>query len=644
MVHSKNVLREKVLILIVFPALLVTAYVSFQLFKTNLVQLSLVQVYALVGAVLVLYILLGSIILLIKYLILGLIHLVHAAPRSPLERIVDAWPYGTVAGAFAAFYCLDSFRFALFVTRVIPQSLVSIIGAVLATLFLFYGVSIIFHYLGLRVLRPRPALVILVMLTFLTLYPACLHHFLVEAPFRAQREALQSRPHTLTNSLDGPGAPSNEQVVVIGLDGATWDLLLPLMKMGRCPGMQHVLENGVSGTFRTIVPTLSPVIWTSIATGMLPEHHGIHHFARFTFPLIGTMPAKLHWPEHTLTKQVLRVFERLGLISSELYTSSCRTAPTFYEIVSALGEKAGVINWWCSWPVSPQQGFNVSERFSYSVGEAILGGDATRRNETFPAFLDGLYRPMIQSPEQIALTDLQQFMHVTEADLKTMDRNEKKPWFFSNWFWFRTVYQSDLSFFQIGYELFKKYNPRLFCLYLQAIDVVEHHFWHYLEPDRFSSLNPDEIEQFRNVIPSVYDYQDTILGQIINTDQVKTVIIISDHGMKSTGRLPKSADHVLDQPQGIFLACGPPIKQNEICADLSVIDTAPLILYLMGYPISLDMDGRFPVEIIRPEYLCNHPIQTMPSYSYILDTKKTRPSSVTDSELIDKLKGLGYLD
>ena len=66
------------------------------------------------------------------------------------------------------------------------------------------------------------------------------------------------------------------------------------------------------------------------------------------------------------------------------------------------------------------------------------------------------YRPTMKNADELHADEIAQFMKITDEEIHVMKKNENKPWFFSNWFWFRTVYQSDTSYFNMGYELYKK--------------------------------------------------------------------------------------------------------------------------------------------------------------------------------------------
>lgn len=68
------------------------------------------------------------------------------------------------------------------------------------------------------------------------------------------------------------------KVFVLGLDGATWDLLTPLAREGVMPNLARLMARGVSGTLRSVFPPLSPVAWTGVMTGRNSGKHGVFEF------------------------------------------------------------------------------------------------------------------------------------------------------------------------------------------------------------------------------------------------------------------------------------------------------------------------------------------------------------------------------
>jgi predicted AlkP superfamily phosphohydrolase/phosphomutase len=68
------------------------------------------------------------------------------------------------------------------------------------------------------------------------------------------------------------------QTVLIGLDGATFTILDPLMQDGVMPFLKSFVASGVRSELRSVVPPLTPPAWTSLMTGRSPGQHGIFDF------------------------------------------------------------------------------------------------------------------------------------------------------------------------------------------------------------------------------------------------------------------------------------------------------------------------------------------------------------------------------
>jgi predicted AlkP superfamily phosphohydrolase/phosphomutase len=92
------------------------------------------------------------------------------------------------------------------------------------------------------------------------------------------------------------------KVFVLGLDGATWDVLDPLLQDGLLPNLARLRERAVSGLLRSVFPPLSPVAWTAVMTGKNSGKHGIFEFVEHAHhPLVGrvnssqTIQSELLW-------------------------------------------------------------------------------------------------------------------------------------------------------------------------------------------------------------------------------------------------------------------------------------------------------------------------------------------------------------
>jgi predicted AlkP superfamily phosphohydrolase/phosphomutase len=74
--------------------------------------------------------------------------------------------------------------------------------------------------------------------------------------------------------------PSGRKTIVLGLDGATWTVLDPLLAAGRLPNLGGLISRGVRAVCRSTTHPVSPIAWSSIATGTNPGKHGIFDFGR----------------------------------------------------------------------------------------------------------------------------------------------------------------------------------------------------------------------------------------------------------------------------------------------------------------------------------------------------------------------------
>jgi predicted AlkP superfamily phosphohydrolase/phosphomutase len=88
--------------------------------------------------------------------------------------------------------------------------------------------------------------------------------------------------HADLDSFASDTSPSGRRVVLIGIDGASWDYLTPLFEAGELPALARVVREGTSGRLRSIECHFTPPAWTSMLTGVLPERHGIYSFGSWS--------------------------------------------------------------------------------------------------------------------------------------------------------------------------------------------------------------------------------------------------------------------------------------------------------------------------------------------------------------------------
>jgi predicted AlkP superfamily phosphohydrolase/phosphomutase len=84
------------------------------------------------------------------------------------------------------------------------------------------------------------------------------------------------------------GAAPFAKVVCIGLDGATFDVIDPLVKGGKLPTLAKLMATGTRSTLRSTVPPLSAPAWVSFMTGTNPGQHGVFNFRTVSGGVLGS--------------------------------------------------------------------------------------------------------------------------------------------------------------------------------------------------------------------------------------------------------------------------------------------------------------------------------------------------------------------
>jgi len=124
------------------------------------------------------------------------------------------------------------------------------------------------------------------------------------------------------------------RVIFVGLDGADWQLLDRLMSDGTMPNLARLAREGDRRVLRTQHPPLSPLVWTTMMTGVSPLEHRILDFTRF----------------NPVTRE------------REPITSDERVVPAIWNMASSAGKKVAVFGLWATYPAETVNGTIVSDR------------------------------------------------------------------------------------------------------------------------------------------------------------------------------------------------------------------------------------------------------------------------------------------
>ncbi|MCK9463528.1 MAG: alkaline phosphatase family protein [Proteobacteria bacterium] len=432
-----------------------------------------------------------------------------------------------------------------------------------------------------------------------------------------------------------PPAPVTRPLLLVGIDGATWDLIDPLLQDGALPNLAKLLESGARAPLKTYEPTLSPLIWTTIATGVLPGVHGIRSFAA---PVPGT--------------------GKTAIVSSNM-----RRVKALWNHLSDQGTTVGVIGWWATYPAEEVNGFVVSDQandmrrdnYMLALDLDVSAGEkaAADPRAVWPKELGAEIGGELALPTSITREQLARFFELPEGRADLLDeKNVDDEDILSV---FKFAYLIDASFLEAGVRALEKRRPTFAAIYLNGLDAAEHHFWKYMAPEKFRDVPAADVARYEDVIRNYYIYMDEALGRLLALYPLDTatVIVVSDHGHVANAAYdPKSKDHFARvcsgthdrAPPGVIAIAGKDVVPGADLGGASVLDITPTVLALLGAPVGEEMPGRVLEQAISKEFLEGHPIRRVKALSKGWKHSDAPIPSRMNEALQEKLRGLGYIE
>jgi predicted AlkP superfamily phosphohydrolase/phosphomutase len=265
------------------------------------------------------------------------------------------------------------------------------------------------------------------------------------------------------------------KVMIVGLDGATFDIIRPLIARGRLPNLAHMIENGASGVLQSTIPPVTPAAWTSFFSGKNPGKHGIYDFQALDFAdySFSTVRTDLHREK------------------------------TLWQLLGEAGLRSIVWDVPFTYPPRPLAGWMLTGYGTPRVKGTVF---------TSPADL-----------AELVPADLRAEIRVAQPSVR-FDRSSQ---FIDEW---RGIMAGRARLLD---WLVRQQDWDLFSVVFSITDSMAHVFWTYVDPNHPNYLKP-EAGQYRAAFFDAYENCDRILGNLIEAaGSGTTTLVISDHGFGS---------------------------------------------------------------------------------------------------------------
>ncbi len=261
---------------------------------------------------------------------------------------------------------------------------------------------------------------------------------------------------------------TSRRVLIVGWDGATFDLIKPWAEAGYMPSMARLLVEGAHRVLNSTVPCLSPPAWTSFFTGKNPGRHGTFDFIR----------------------------RRPGTYELQTVRNHLPSLGTLFHWISQAGRRVGVINVPLTYPPEQVNGFMVS-----GLG-AALEWEFTYPAELREELLAYGYR--IENPIDYRGDNDEAYL---DAALMTTRKRA-----------------------EVSLRLLETQQWDLFMVVFTNIDQVLSFLWHHIDPTH-PRHDPARAHVAEGII-DLHRFLDSILGRMLEiVGEDVTILVASDHGM-----------------------------------------------------------------------------------------------------------------
>lgn len=263
----------------------------------------------------------------------------------------------------------------------------------------------------------------------------------------------------------------NRKTLIIGLDGATFDIINPLIASGKLPNISRLINEGSYGVLQSSLPPLSPTAWSSFMTGTNPAKHGILDFFS-------------RQPDSYMAK---------------FNNATSRREKTFWAIAGEHNRKVGIINVPATYPPDKVNGFMISG----------MDTPGTAQNYIYPPELEEELKREVGGYK------------LEEINLRTTGDNSES--------WLKKLYDTLENRFVVTKYLMQKHDWDLFVVVFESTDRIQHSCWEDEKPPKPPAGSKKKGN--RQLVNEVYEKVDHKLGALLDSlDEEVLVVVLSDHG------------------------------------------------------------------------------------------------------------------
>jgi Tfp pilus assembly protein PilF len=410
-------------------------------------------------------------------------------------------------------------------------------------------------------------------------------------------------------------AAKRPPVLFVGLDGADWQLLEPWLASGAMPNLARLRREGSWGELETEKPPLSPLLWTTMMTGVSPLEHGVLDFSRF----------------------------QPGSGQREPITREEREVPALWNAATWAGKRVAVFGLWATWPAEAVSGVLISDRMFGFLNVEDEPPPGAAYPPEWQARARGELRELWRKIDYSELRDyLPRLSEAEYAGLAESDRPYDHPVSA-----LRRILIETALYDRLFEAAWRELSPDLAIVYFQGTDSIGHVFAPFAPP-RQASVSAEDYQRYSGVAERYFRAVDAQLGHYDELARAAggTLVIASDHGFFWGEGRPERLSSFANataakwhRAEGIYLVRGPGVAAGR-GERAGIRRLFPTLLALAGLPAAAGAEASPLPGAPRP---------AMPPFDYLAPYRALRARAVAvaepaaGAEELAKLQALGYI-
>lgn len=357
-----------------------------------------------------------------------------------------------------------------------------------------------------------------------------------------------------------------KKIIVIGLEGLSFDFIIPLVSEEKLPNFAWLVNEGSWGRLENFSPNEPFILNNSFNSGKYPSQHRQISLFRYHIPKIKERIEVA--PRFILLKQLTRT----GL----LRISTSQPAPRTKDIWQILSDNKAI----ClkrEWP----------------YGQEII-----KPSQKAEKLLNLFFKDLQSDESPIVTIAKQAFFHDCEYEEKALEE--------------RTRIQ-----------------PQFFYLLLNGLNTVETFFYKYSFPESFGNIDQDLINKYGPLIQRYYEFYDQIIGKYLATlKEDELLVVYSPHGTEPLPLWKRFVEWILgnpdvcahheNAPDGVIFFYGKEVVRGKNIEGMKLVDVVPTLLYYLDLPVGEDMDGVVTSSLFIRDFTAVNPVSYISSYDELI--------------------------